>query len=106
MNKIYLYCVALHTGSGRVNGSSVGGDVIGYALAEDGKCLASHLSSDEWYSKHDMGLTSDWKHKLYAEHYPEGYTLEWIKEKDLDNHEGFKEAFALNKKLEAEIDQQ
>ncbi len=105
MNKIYLYCVALHAGSGRVNGSSFGGDVMGYALAEDGKCLASHLSSDEWYSRHDMGLTSDWKHSLYEKHYPDGYLLEWIDEKDLDNHEGFREAFALNKKLEEESNQ-
>lgn len=29
-------------------------DVIGYALAEDGECLAQHLSSNIDWSKHDM----------------------------------------------------
>lgn len=96
MGKIYLYCVALGTGSGRVSGSSVGGDVMGYALAEDGVCLASHLSSDKYFSMHDMGLHSDWKHDKYREHYPDGFELEWVEESNLDSHKGWKEAFRLN----------
>lgn len=86
MKKIYLYCVAIHTGRG---------DVMGYALAEDGKCLASHLSSNEDFSKHDLGLNSDWKHDKYNSYYPDGFELEWVD--DPDNHEGWKKAFHLNK---------
>ena len=79
-----------------VNGSTVGGDVIGYALADDGHALASHLSSNVGFSQHDMGLTSDWKHDKYKEHFPDGFELEWIDESDLEHHEGFKKAFELN----------
>ena len=96
--KIYLYCLAMRMGSGRVHGSTPGGDVFGYALAEDGKCLAQHLSSSVSFSKHDMGLTSDWKH----EHYPDGYELEWIDEDKLDAHEGFKAAFQKNQEKKKE----
>ena len=93
--KIYLTCFPLHSGSGRVIGSSVGGDVMGYALGEDGQGLASHLSSGIGYSKHDMGLTSDWKHDIYKETYPQGYELVWID--DPDNSEEWKKAISLNK---------
>lgn len=71
-------------------------DVIGEALAEDGIGLASHLSSNIDFSKHDMGLTSDWKHDTYAEHYPDGYELEWVA--DPATHKGWQKALALNKK--------
>ena len=91
--KIYLYCV---------DGGMREGDVIGYALGEDGHGLASHLSSDEGWSKHDMGLTSNWKHDHYAEVYPGGYELEWVDNHDLDNHEGFKKALELNHKAKTE----
>lgn len=50
-------------------------DVIGYALCEDGEVIASHLSSNTGYARHDMGLTSDWKHEKYKSHCPDGYAL-------------------------------
>ena len=96
MNKIYLYCVPLGTGSGTVQGSTVGGDVMGYALAEDGTGLGSHLSSSEYFSKHDMGLTSDWHHKDYKEHYPNGYEVEWIDYENLGAHTGFQRSLKIN----------
>ena len=96
MSKIYLWCEALGTGSGNVSGSAPGGDVLGRAMAEDGTGLASHLSSGPNYSKHDMGLTSDWKHEIYNEKYPDGFELEWIDEENLDDHEGFGAAYELN----------
>lgn len=85
--KIYLACFPYHWGSHD--------DVIGNALAEDGTGLASHLSSSIDFSKHDMGLTSDWKHDTYAKHYPNGYELEWVD--DPATHEGWQKALALNK---------
>lgn len=89
MNKIYLFCTATGEGTGNVRGSTVGGDVIGYALAEDGECLDTHLSSNWVYSQHDMGLTSNWKHEIYEKKYPNGYQCEWVDEKEFHRHEGF-----------------
>ena len=56
-------------------------DVIVAALVEkDGKLceIASHWSSNEDFAKHDIGLTSDWKHEIYKQEFPEGYELEWV----------------------------
>jgi hypothetical protein len=86
-NKIYLWCVP----SGWAPN-----DVIGYALAEDGTRLASHLSSHVGFSKYDMGLTSGWKHDFYKAHYPDGYELEWVD--DPDNHPALLAALELNEK--------
>ncbi len=97
MPKIFLWCVSLGTGRGWVHDSTVGGDVMGYALAEDGVALGSHLSSNKEFSKHDMGLTSDWKHEIYCKYYPNGFELEWVD--DPDNHTEWQIAFALNRKI-------
>lgn len=78
--KIFLFCVATGTGMGIVHGSTPAATFIGYALAEDGECLANHYSSSVDFAKHDMGLTSTWKHDRYSKHYSEGYELEWIDE--------------------------
>jgi hypothetical protein len=86
--KIYLYC----------DPYGKKGDVLGFALAEDGTGLASHLSSSLDFSRHDMGLTSDWKHECYAKHYSDGYELVWID--DPDNHAGWKAAFEKNRMAE------
>lgn len=88
--KIFLWCVPLGTGRGLVNGSTVGGDVAGYAITEDGRGLASHLSSSEWFSKHDMY----WKHEAYAEACPDGYELEWVD--DVDGHPALLKALEIN----------
>jgi hypothetical protein len=73
------------------------GDVVGYALTEDGHGLVSHLSSNKAFSQHDMGLTSDWHHDSYQKHYPEGFALEWVD--NPNTHEGLKNALELNKSL-------
>lgn len=83
--KIYLTCFP---------GGFREGDVIGYALGEDGQGLASHLSSSVNFSKHDMGLTSDWKHDHYKTCYPDGYELVWLD--DPDNDERWLEALKRN----------
>lgn len=72
--KIYVYC--LPAPGWRP------GDVIGYAVAEDGEGLASHLSSGEGYARHDMGITGTWKHDAYAAKYPDGYDLVWVDDVD------------------------
>jgi len=70
----------------------------GVALAEDGMGLAGHISSSISFIKHDLGITSNWKHENYNEHYGEGnWELVWV-----DNpleHEGCKKAIELNCEL-------
>lgn len=72
-----------------------GHDVIGYALAEDGVALASHLSSSEMWARHDMGIDGDWKHDRYRAHYPDGYELVWLGGEPSGDE--FEAAFALHK---------
>lgn len=72
------------------------------ALAEDGRNVAGHVSSSKGYAMHDIGITSDWKHEIYKELFPEGYELEWIEEDDLDGHKGLQEACDKNNNLPVE----
>jgi hypothetical protein len=58
---------------------------LGYivtAYAEDGTHLAGHASSNLAWAKHDIGITSNWKHEKYKAKYPEGYELIWLVEED------------------------
>lgn len=89
MSKIYVFAQATYDS----------GDVVGCALAEDGHALAGHFSSSYDWFRHDMGLTSEWKHNLYAEHYPDGYELEEVQ--DPRNHIGFMAAYEKNQQLAA-----
>ena len=67
------------------------------ALAEDGYCLAGHISSNKGFAKHDIGITSNWKHELYDEHYPNGYELIWLD--NPETNEEFKLAAKKNEEL-------
>lgn len=80
------------------NGGSYGW-MSAVAIAEDGHVVAGHTCSSEAYMRHDLGLTSNWKHENYDNHYGEGnWELEWVD--NLDGHDGFKEALRLNSLLE------
>lgn len=71
----------------------------GMAMAEDGTCLAEHVSSHVEWAKHDLGIGSDWKHDAYRAHYPDGYELVWLDEAELKQpggHPGLMAAYALN----------
>jgi hypothetical protein len=74
--------------------NALGSGYSGQAVAEDGTGICGHYSSSLHFAKHDMGLTSDWKHDLYAKHYPNGYELEWVD--NPDSCPGFLKAFELN----------
>lgn len=71
------------------------------ALAEDGNCLSGHASSNVSFAKHDIGLTSDWKHENYDRHYPDGWDLEWVDDplEEIKTNEKLKLAFKRNEEL-------
>lgn len=84
MNKIFCF-----------NNGGGAGFLSAIAIAEDGTCLAQHCCSHEAYMAHDLGITSNWKHEHYNEHYGAGnWELEWVE--DPKEHAGLTEAFRLN----------
>lgn len=91
MKKIYLAAFPTPT---------LGGGYIGYTICEDGTGICSHFSSSIHFSKHDMGLTSNWKHDFYNKYCPDGYELEWVD--DPDNHAGWDAAVELNRATQGE----
>lgn len=71
------------------------------AIADDGHALAGHICSHPGFMKHDLGITSNWKHEIYDKHFGAGnWELEWVE--DIEAHPGIVEAFRLNKMLSAE----
>lgn len=64
------------------------------AVCECGDGLAGHISSNTYFAKHDIGVTSEWKHEHYQKHSTEKhdgkpYQLEWID--DPANHQALQE---------------
>ena len=71
------------------------------ALADDGHLLAQHICSDVYFMRHDLGITSNWKHDDYNAHFGPGkWRLEWVD--DVLTHDGLQAAYALNQKLPRE----
>ncbi len=91
MKKIYLACFSTGWDSG---------DVMGYALTEDGHCIARHISRNKLFSQHDMGFTSNLNSDTYEKYCGPEYELEWVD--NPDSHDGWWEASRLNKKLWAD----
>lgn len=90
MAKPKIYCFSNVVG---------GGDGIALAMAEDGTVLGSHWCSHQSYVPHDLGVTEGARpdrHKTYAEHYPDGYEMEFIRADDVLGHEGLQIAFIKN----------
>lgn len=79
---------------------AIGNSFIGYAIAEDGEGLCSHLSSSLSFSKLDMGYTSKSKHDLYKKKYPDGYILVWIN--NPNDSEELTKVLKLNQEKHAE----
>jgi len=79
-----------------------GGEGPCYALSEDGAGLGSHWCSDEEWARYDLGVEPGYsldRHECYAAYYPDGYEMEFLPAVELDTHEGFKRAFALNQEM-------
>ncbi|MFM0044067.1 hypothetical protein [Paraburkholderia sediminicola] len=76
-----------------------GGDGPAYAMAEDGTILGSHYCSHEGFAVGDLGVTPGSRpdrHVTYAEHYPDGYEMEFVRSSEIDAHVGLQAAFKLN----------
>ena len=84
MDKIYVFGIFTgYSSYGVIRDAEPCGDVVGYAvdgLTHKGQLIviASHGSSGETWCKHDMGITSDWKHNIYSMEHPNGYELIWL----------------------------
>ena len=74
------------------------------AIAEDGTTLAGHVCSSPSFFRHDIGITSDWKHDKYDAHYPNGWTLEWVDREDIAAHKGLQQAFKLADEAKEKVD--
>lgn len=69
--KVYAFCDGGKPGGYRCD-----------ALSEDGVFLAGHICSSPAFGPHDMGVTSDWKHEMYRQYYPDGFEVLWVEHDD------------------------
>jgi len=91
-----IYCFSNVTG---------GGDGLALAMAEDGHVLGQHYCSHEAYVPHDLGVSPGARpdrHEAYAEHYPDGYVMEFVPASDVKTHPGLTEAYKRNQQLRVE----
>jgi len=88
------------------NGGSPGWKTC-YAIADNGKVIGSHICSDEHYAPADLAVIEGYRtdrHKTYQEHYPDGYRMRFIFEKDVKSDKILAKALEENKKLKEKHD--
>ncbi len=76
-------------------------DAVGVAISEDGRVIATHVSSNESFCKIDLGMDgkSKQKHAAYDKAYPDGWDFEFVHVSDnRDNHAGLQSALAAYEK--------
>jgi hypothetical protein len=93
-----------------IYGFNNGGSSLGlYAalIAEDGTPLGGHICSSEAYMPADLGVlegTRPDRHNDFRAHYPSGYRMEFVGEKDIFAHPGLDKAIQSNQKRFADGD--
>jgi hypothetical protein len=93
-----------------IYGFNNGGTAFGlYAvlIAEDGTPLGGHICSSEAYMPADLGVlegTRPDRHNDFRGHYPSGYRMEFVGEKDIFAHPGLSKAIRLNQERFADGD--
>ena len=67
-----------------------GTSLIGQLIAEDGTVLATQACSSEIYMLSALGIidNTNEKHKVFKGHYPDGYKMELVLEKETPTHAG------------------
>jgi hypothetical protein len=74
----------------------------GCLLAEDGHGLGGHVCSHEGFMLGDLGVLAERRpdrHEQFQKHYPDGYRMDFVSEKDVRNHPGLKAAYQKNQQL-------
>jgi hypothetical protein len=77
---------------------------LGKLIAEDGTELGEHICSNEAWMLRDLGILEgegEFRRKDFEAHYPDGYRMAFVSEKDVPTHEGLNAAFKLNPEMEA-----
>lgn len=91
---------------GFFNSNQEFGDAVGVAITEDGQVLATHVSSNESWSRNDLGMNGEPspKHAAYDEACPEGWECEFVRIRDdRDKHAGLQAALAAYDKATANL---
>ena len=81
----------------------------GVLLAEDGTHLGGHVCSSEAYMPGDLGClegTRDDRHTGFADHYPEGYRMQFVSHADVKKNMGLMAAISLAEKRAKDEEQQ
>jgi hypothetical protein len=87
-----------------VFGPDNGGNGMYYAIAEDGAVLGSHFCSNWAFARGDLGVipgSRPDRHKTYAEHYPQGYEMEFVHPGQAKGHKALQEAIRIAESKEA-----
>jgi hypothetical protein len=72
---------------------------MGALISEDGHGLGTHLCSNEQWMYHDLGILQGCRadrHKIFQEHYPNGYRMDFVPFDEVDGHKGLNDAYAKN----------
>lgn len=86
------------------------GWIASVSMAEDGNCLAQHVSSTVGYAVQDSGFSvtpgsrapGNKKRETFLAHYPDGYVLEWVEDARPGNCAGLDAAYKRNHQLQSE----
>ena len=82
------------------NGPSLGPNALwGVLLAEDGTHLGDHICSNEGFMYHDLGILENSRpdrHETFRAHYPDGYRMEFVGERNIRSHDGLDKAVERN----------
>lgn len=71
----------------------------GQLVGENGEGLGGHICSTERWMLYDLGIlpgTRPDRHETFRLFYPDGYRMEFVSNAELDNNDGWKEAFRKN----------
>jgi hypothetical protein len=64
--------------------------VLGRVVASDGTMFTGHVSSDDAWLQHDLGMLDSAygtsKQREYAESFPDGYRTEFVRYKNVPHH--------------------
>ena len=80
------------------NGGSPGSYSAGL-MAEDGTYLGGHICSSEGYMEHDLGILEGARpdrHEGFRKHYPDGYRMDFVGEREVRTHQGLLDAYEKN----------